>query len=337
MDNIDMTGGKANMAFLGPRNDIWHRLGQEMKPGMSIDEWAVNCGFVWTAEKVPAYAELDSRFPNNGPVRVDDRFFIVRSDNAYILSPSTVSKIYRPVQPREVLDWFYRYIAVDDRFQLDVAGSLKKGEIIWATATYRDTPEVGGDKHVMRLLMTTTFDGTGSTINKGTATRVVCNNTLDAALRDSSCTVRTRHSTKFDAAKVGKELAAVAQGFKRYKAMGDALALNEMTNIEISKFFKVCLDIPFDAKQNDISARKMNQFDQLVSSYKITRSEGATGAWAALNAITRYVDHERNVRASSGGEVAEARFISSQFGSGHLLKSKALGLLLPRIKDKVEA
>lgn len=33
--NIDMTNGRANIAFLGDHADIWHRLGQEMAPGMS--------------------------------------------------------------------------------------------------------------------------------------------------------------------------------------------------------------------------------------------------------------------------------------------------------------
>jgi len=42
----------------------------------------------------------------------------------------------QPHQPAELLDWFKQYISVDDRFQIDVAGSLKQGEIIWATATF---------------------------------------------------------------------------------------------------------------------------------------------------------------------------------------------------------
>jgi hypothetical protein len=33
---IDMTNGRANIAFMGNRNDVWHRLGQEMKEGMTI-------------------------------------------------------------------------------------------------------------------------------------------------------------------------------------------------------------------------------------------------------------------------------------------------------------
>lgn len=332
--NLDMTNGRANMAFLGSRNDIWHRLGQEMKPGMDIDTWSRAAGLDWTAVKVPAIASLEgAQFDHIDPAMrfrpVDERNFVVRSDNGHPLG--YVSDRYQPVQPREVLEWFDRYIAVDDRFKLDVAGSLKSGEVIWATATFRDPLDIAGDRHTARVLMTTTFDGTGSTINQGTMTRTVCNNTLNVALADTRAVVRTRHNTKFDAGRVGKELAQIAKGFGAYKAMGDALAQNEMAKEEISAFFKTCLDIPLEAKTADISSRKANQFQSVAKAYRTSVAEGAPAgsAWAALNAITRYVDHDR----TSGGD--EATFATAQFGSGAQIKAQAVELLMPRIKDKV--
>jgi phage/plasmid-like protein (TIGR03299 family) len=336
--NIDFSTGKAAIAFIGNRNDIWHKHGQEMKPGQTIEEWAKQAQLDWTAVKVPAIAALEGAQFDHLPADkrfavVEDRNFVVRSDNGHPLG--YVSNIYQPVQPAEVLDWFQRYISVDDRFQLDVAGALKQGEIIWATATYKDPLEVAGDRHTARVLMTTTFDGSGSTINQATMTRTVCNNTLNVALADKRAVIRTRHSTKFDAAKVGKELATLAQGFASYKKLGDALAQNEISREEISNFFKGCLDIPFDAKQDDISGRKQNQFAALGTAYKETVREGTAPntAWAALNAITRYVDH--NPVFSSKPATDEKRFISTQFGGGADLKAKAVGLLLPRVQDKV--
>jgi phage/plasmid-like protein (TIGR03299 family) len=332
--NIDISNGRANIAFTGSRNDIWHRLGQQMTANQSIDDWARAAGLNWEAIKVPAIASLNGaqfdHIPANQRFReVQDRNFVVRSDNGHPLG--YVSDRYQPVQPREVLDWFQRYIAVDDRFQLDVAGSLKSGEIIWATATFNGNLDIAGDKHIARVLMTTTFDGTGATINRGCMTRVVCNNTLDMALVERGATIRTRHSTKFNAAKVGQELAQVAKGFAQYKAVGDALAQADMARDQVSNFFKTCLDIPFDAKPDDISSRKMNQFRSLSQAYKTSVREGAPdgSAWAALNAITRYVDHDR----TSGTD--EAKFLSAEFGSGAALKQQAMSLLLPLIKDKV--
>ena len=58
--NLDMTNGRANMAFIGNRNDIWHRLGQQMTANQSIDDWARAAGLNWEAVKVPAIASLSS-------------------------------------------------------------------------------------------------------------------------------------------------------------------------------------------------------------------------------------------------------------------------------------
>jgi phage/plasmid-like protein (TIGR03299 family) len=245
------------------------------------------------------------------------------------------------VQPAEVLDWFQRYISVDDRFALDVAGSLKGGSIIWATATYRDPLVVAGDKHVARVLMSTTFDGSGATINQATTTRVVCNNTLRMAHSDNKSMIRTRHNTKFDAARVGKELAQLAKGFAEFKTIGDAMAATELSKEYVQNFFKHCLDIPLDAKQDDISTRKMNQFRAVSTAYSITRRERGVAdqkapadAWQVLQAITRWVDHDRT---SINGDRGEKQFTSANFGSGDAVKGKAMGMLLPLVRAKVTA
>lgn len=322
--NLDMTNGRANIAFMGSRNDVWHNMGQEMQAGMSIADWAKASGLDWKAIHAPAMAQL----PSGELRRVDGQNFLCRDDNGTPLG--YVSDGYQTVQPRDVLDWFSQYIAVDDRFQLDVAGSLKGGQIVWATATFNDDMAVAGDKHRARVLMTTTFDGTGSTINQATMTRVVCNNTLKVATGDKRAVVRTRHSGKFNAQRVSAELAGIAQSFETYKAMGNAMAATHMAVSDTSNFFKSMLDIPFDAGKDDISTRKLNQYSALNRAYSATVMEGTekNTAWCALNAVTRYVDHERSVQgASTYGSEDVARFLSANFGSGDLMKSKAVELL----------
>lgn len=327
---LDQSNGRYNIAFTGARKDIWHRHGQQMAAGMTIEEWATAAGLDWTAEKSPAFARVNGEFQ-----AIDNAHFITRNDTHAALSGSTVSDQYKPVQPIELLHWFEKYILVDDRFALDVAGSLKGGAIVWATATFNGDSTVAGERHRARLLMTTTFDGSGSTVNKGTMTRVVCANTLAMSAADRSCEVRTRHNTHFNPKKVAAELAAIASGFERYKAIGDAMAQTQMAAAEVSQFFKTLLDIPFDVQSKDVSTRKLNQFQDLNRAYGRSVDEGAEkgSVWAALQAITRYVDHDRTAR---GGESeGEARFASANFGSGDSLKGKAMGLLMPRIADRV--
>lgn len=331
---IDMSNGRANIAFRGSRNSIWHRLGTEMREGMSINDWAKESGLNWLAVMAQALVDLSGpefehlrKDPNQEFHQLVDGYrHVVRADTGMALG--YVSDGYKPVQPSELLGWFEEYISVDPRFKLDVAGSLKGGKVIWATAVYDDDNRtIGGDKHIARLLMTTTFDGSGSTINQGTETRAVCDNTLRAALFDTRSVVKTRHNTTFNAARVGRELARIAQGFEQYKAMGDAMAQVHLKKEDIAKLFKVVLDIPFDTPKEDISSRKINQYEELKAAYATTVGEGTEPgtAWTALNAVTRYVDNDRSTRG--GASADEARFLSSQFGSGSLLKSKAVNFL----------
>ena len=99
--------------------------------------------------------------------------------------------------------------------------------------------------------------------------------------------IKTRHSTKFDAAKVGKELGQLAQGFAHYKAIGDAMAQVEMSKEQVSDFFKDILDIDRTAKRDDISTRKANQFSDLSRAYKTSVAEGA----ASGSAMVRVAGH----------------------------------------------
>jgi phage/plasmid-like protein (TIGR03299 family) len=319
-----MTGGRANIAFLGSRNDVWHKLGQEMPEGATIAQWAENAGLAWSATKTPVYVEW-----NGQKVLVPNSKAIQRNDTGLVLGMSTDQ--YQIHQPCEALDWAKRYVDMDSRFKIDVAGSLKEGRIIWVTAVFDANGsggiEIAGQRHVIRLLMSTTFDASGATINKLTDTRVVCNNTLDVALGgDRRAEVRTRHTSKFNADKVSRELEGMAQSVDQYKAFGDRMAETRMAKETVSKYFKALLDIPFDAKADDVSTRKLNQFGDLNRAYQQTVSEGAPAesAWAALNAVTRYVDHDKSTR---GGNETESRLLSAQFGSGATMKAEAVRLL----------
>lgn len=332
---LDFTGNRANIAFIGSRRDVWHRLGTEMQAGQSIEAWSKAAGLDWHARKVPSYADVSTNGTPDFQL-VPGWNHIVRSDNNAPLGYVSEAG-YKLVQPAEVLDWFQRYIAVDDRFELDVAGSLRGGGRIWATARYNGEISVGGDAHRARVLMCTGFDGTLATTNSMTMTRVVCNNTLTAALCDKRALIKTSHAARFDAAAVGRELSGLAQSVETFKAIGDAMAAVELSVDDTRKLFKKILAIPFDAKPDEVSTRKMNQFHALSGAYSQTVAEGTERGkvWTALNAVTRYVDHERSSR--NGDSEESGRFDSAQFGSGANLKAIAWNMLVPMVKDRVAA
>lgn len=320
---IDMTNGRANIAYLGSRADVWHRLGQEMPEGADLDTWIAQAGLNWNVEQLPIYAK-----DGDGSVYwgCDEWLASVRSDTKLTLGIGSDRR--KEVQPHELVAWFDQYIKHDDRFRFDVLGSLNGGRIIWGSAKFNGDMTVAGDNHVARLLMTTAYDGTMSTINRATMTRVICKNTMNAALADKQkSVVRTRHSTKFDAKRVGEELGAIIGGFAAYKTMGDAMALKHVDDQKIVNMFRAMLDIEPEMKSKDLSTRKIHQFEDLTKCYEQTcRETDKNTAWSALNAVTRYVDYNRSTRGT-GGSADESRFISAQFGAGAAMKAKAVQYL----------
>ena len=337
--NIDETLGFVALAFTGPRSNIWHKGGQSVDQWIQdnghppdLEDWAMLSGTAFTVEARPLYYHGDcSPGANNGLHEYPNRFANVRTDTGAALG--LVSTRYNLVQPLDVQSTFADIIAADERFALTTMASLDGGKRIMAQATFAGEQTVAGDKHVAKLLMSTTFDTTSPTRLQGCMERVVCENTLRVAMGEHAPAINVRHSTKYDRDLALKQLARIAEGFSQYKQIGDALASYVMPKEALSAFIRGVLDIPIDAEQKDVSTRKQNQRQAIIDAMLVSCNEravtGTSGidAFTALQAITRYVDHDRDAGNTE----------NRLFGSGAALKDKALGLLMPMIKDRVAA
>jgi phage/plasmid-like protein (TIGR03299 family) len=334
---IDMSNGRENVAYIGSKSDVWHHLGNEMPENAPEAAWLKAAGLGHRCELSPAFV-----LQNGIYVPVPDQFFVTRNDTGAVLSPS-VTDHYNIFQPADVLGFFYQYVSVDARWKMDVAGSLRGGATVWATAIFNGEQTVAGSKHLMRALLSTTFDTSGKTILQGTETRTVCKNTLAVSHMDKRAQVKISHNLVFDAKRAARELAGIAASFDTYKAMAEAMATVHLAQDEVEAFFRTLVDIPRDAKRDatekkdKVSTRKWNTLDAIRSGYDATIAEGteAGTAWAALNGVTNFADHARGVRNTSAVSEVEARFTSANFGTGADLKGTAVNLLLPLIRDRV--
>lgn len=343
---LDMTNGRANMAYVGATP--WHGLGTLIDASLPVDQWTVHAGLGWSVDMVPAQYQFQGQ-----TLTAPDQFLAVRSDTGVALAAA--SGKYKPHQPAEVMAFFRDFILTDTRFTMETAGSLKGGRVIWALARFQEPVSVNGDDHVAYVLLTTSFDGSLATTAQATMIRVVCNNTLTASLYDMKAQVRLSHVVSFDGkaqAWAHDKLGEVAQGFKTYEALGRALLQTRVSSVDMEAFFTGLVlkgeakqaglaaakaiaggaDPEKAAKEAKLSSRAVNSLGRLLDSYKATLDEGTdrnTG-WAALNAVTRFVDHDRNTRnsfADMGGSSEAARQSSAWFGSGAALKAEALKTL----------
>lgn len=329
--NLDFTLGRAAIAFRGSREDVWHRLGTQKQDGETLDSWVKDAGLDWDVLQLPLRVEAPTNaFGSDHTLPAPGWLASCRSDTMGVLGIGSERR--KEVPPLELGKFLDQYVSSNPSFKWDTMGSLSGGRSVWFTALYDGDITVAGDKHKARLLATTAYDGTQSTILRGIMDRVVCRNTLSTALADrQNSVIRVRHSTKFNPEQAGRELSTIIKGIDCYKAMGDAMASRHIEDKSVVSMFRKLLDIPEDAKSTDISTRKLNQFDALSRAYdqtvRETNDTHKGTAWAALNAVTRYVDHDRSTRSGDGAKADETRFISAQFGSGAAMKQAAVQYL----------
>ena len=173
----------------------WHGLGNRLPANQPIEIWQQQAGMDWTINETPVLFNVSNEGGLHVKANVDAKV-LYRSDTHVPLS--VVSKRYKVVQPHDVLE-FYRDLTHAGGFELETAGVLKAGRKLWALArTGQETLLRGGDKVAAYLLLATSCDGTLCTTAQFTSIRVVCNNTLNMAVGDSSGAVKVPHSTKFD-------------------------------------------------------------------------------------------------------------------------------------------
>ncbi|MGU5638087.1 DUF932 domain-containing protein [Aeromonas veronii] len=305
------------MAYVG--KTPWHGLGNVLPPQQSIDLWLQAAGMNWTIEQSDVMFNVASDALHIRPY--PDSKVLYRSDTLEPLS--VVSQRYKVVQPHEVLH-FYQDLVEVGGFELETAGSLKGGRKLWALAkTGQDLKLKGGDTVKSYLLLATSCDGTLCTTAQFTSLRVVCNNTLQMALRDSTCAIKVPHSTRFEPVAVKEALGLGLSHWDEFKAQTKALSQRPVAPQEELRFFSDLLAQPLD-EDNIILTRPVQRLHELYQGAGMGSelASASNTAWGLVNAVTEYVDHHRRARSQ------DHRLDSAWFGQGAQLKAQALNQAL---------
>lgn len=329
---IDTTTGRAAMAYTG--QTPWHGLGQALTPGADVDTWTREAGLGYTVLESPVqYSTPASTELQVWPARK----VLHRSDTGAPLA--VVSDSYNVVQPGQVMDFFRQLVDLGG-FQLETAGALSDGRRVWALASVGDAaPVVDGDLVKPYLLLGTSYDGTMATVAKFTAIRVVCNNTITAAVGGYSngrtvkgetetnkgylkSAVRVLHSERFDPEAVRLQLGIVASAWDSFLIESRQLAGVPMAGDQVDEFLAELL-APYHTSAKPLQDSKAYRRILELFNGRAIGSDlpGVAGTrWAMLNAVTELVDHER-------GRSNNTRMESAWFGAGAGLKARAAQLL----------
>ena len=317
------TDGRTELAYAGERP--WHGLGQKINDGATIEEMRVAAGMDWEIERsVVQFQALipPTEFPGEPTVEtfVDSRKVVLhRSDTHAPLG--VVSKSYRAVQPATALE-FFRDMTDVGGYTLESAGTMRGGARFFATAKVGEGFELpGGDRVANRILFATSCDHSLATCVVPTTIRVICRNTLRAALGEDFGKIVVRHNTEFDPAVAKARLAKIDKTFAAFAETAGYLARRQITTKLAERFISDLLPDPIGGAVQDTKGYKtiLALFDGAGIGADLASARGTM--WGLLNAVTQYVDHGSRARSD------EARTESALFGAGDALKSRALAMM----------
>lgn len=311
--NLEIKDGKASFAST---QTAWHGLGQIVKEAMTSKQAIELAGLDYEVGLLPATFCVGK----NQSIVIPDKFASYRKDTNMPLG--IVGNRYEIVQNKDAFG-FFDSIVGGDLAMFETAGVLGQGERIFVSAKMPDFIRIANTDDVTEVyvLLTSSHDGSGSVIAAVTPVRVVCQNTLNAALKNTISRVAIRHTTnakkKLENAHklLGISHAYVAELNECFNVLAKKPILDEQVLALVAELFP---------SEKEESTRIQNIRTAVMKSYfeGIGQEKVLGTAWGAFNGITHYLDH---VQKYKSGDV---KFDSILSGASCKVADKAFNLLL---------
>lgn len=307
-----------NALFVG--QGAWHGLGTVIPAGKKVttQEALRIAGMDWEVTLEPIFLEDRSMVPGHKAT--------VRNTDHKALG--VVGDRFQPLQNVDAFKWFNPLLA-DGSAAIESCGVLRGGSRIWILVKCNiGIVEVApGDAICPYLLLAHGHDGSLAVDIRFTTIRVVCANTLGAAVSQArgSKGIYLKHTKSLPEGlrAAQRTLDFARQTWAVSAEAFRAMAKSPMSGAEFVTFCKELFAIPVDTEEADMATRTKNQIERLE--HKFGMGTGLTHhtrgtKWAAYNAITEWLDYNRS-------RSQETALESTWYGPSAAMRGKAMELL----------
>lgn len=319
-------------AFFSAREVAWHKLGTVTENALTAEQALETAFLNW--EVIKSEQSISTQVPKSPKsdklvtITDPDKFMTYRyHPKTGVADPlGVVGNRYTPVQNAEAFS-FLNTIADESGAVFETAGAIDNGRKVFMTMKMPEDVLIGGKDAInMYLMAWNTHDGTSSFNVLVTPVRVVCQNTLSAAIKSAQHKFAIRHTSSAQG-KIQAAREALKVTFKYQEAFqiqAEKLFAQSMTDKEFQKIVEKAF--PLD-KTDSQRAQTMatNAQSALLGLWKApTQANIKNTAWAAYNAFVEYSDWARPVRGTDP-DVARAERVVN--GSGERFKNRILSLI----------
>jgi len=287
----------------------WHNQGINLNNPKTAREALHIAGLDYSVTKQPLGLQTSMKPTGYATMRMDTHEVL-----------GFVNAAYEPVQNIDAFTFFDTLVAENEAIY-ETAGFFGKGERIWILARLTGYLMVHGNDLVNKyLLLTNSHDGSSQIRARVMPIRVICNNTLTAALQEAG-DIPIRHMPD---AVYGLEqaLPVLRQSISLYEQLDvvfNSMASKKIADDQLREYVRALVP---DNEERFNTARAEKIRDSVLHLH-----ESGLGAhlargtvWGAFNSVAEYTDHMMS------GEDDATRLNSIWFGHGNQLKAKAFSL-----------
>jgi phage/plasmid-like protein (TIGR03299 family) len=295
--NLNLNNGKWSFAARGEK--AWHGLGQYVSEAMTSEQAIELGGLNYGVEKRPLFAPAwEGTY-----VEAPGFYANVRTDNNEILG--VVKGRYRIVQNKDAFSFFDSIIDKGEAI-FETAGALGRGERIFVTAKLPDDMLVRGEKVEKYIMLTNSHDGSTTIIAGFTPIRVVCNNTLTAALKNLDNKVSISHTASAESRlrEASRVMGIASKYMDEVNMAFESMTTRRLTDLELKHYIETVMKtaVKEEESDKDASTRMKNLIDQ-VYSFTITHPTQTTEAayrtlWGAYNGISGFYNFLKDYKSA---------------------------------------
>ena len=304
--NLEVENGEVAFALRGA--PAWHNLAnrifskdEEVTTQLMLDEAKLSN---WNVRLSPLTEHISSEWND-----VSQAQLVLRTNpfnqNTDVLA--TVGKRYNVIQNEELFAFADAIHDADPTCRWESAGSLRKGKVVFGTVEIPRTmvldPQGANDETKLYLIVWTSHDGSVAVQAAVTPVRVVCQNTLNLAMRNAKQSFKIRHTQTADGKiAVARETLGLTLGyFDEFEKQAQALFAQSITDAEFSKLIKTIYPKPADDASKVAKTKWENKVVLLDDLYHNSPTNATIKGtkWGALNALTERLDYFRSGRGNS--------------------------------------
>lgn len=328
-------------SFFSVKERAWHGLGKIVEQYPTSAEAIKFAGLDYSVEKRPLFTydtenhtgdpDIDLLVPE---IEVPNYFATIRTDTEQVLG--VVGKDYEVVQNVNAFEFFDAIVGGGEGMLYETAGALGKGERIFITAKLPGYIRVGKDDFIEKyLFLTTSHDGFGSITAAFTPVRIVCNNTLNAAIRNHTNAIKIRHTASAnDRLKQAHTLMGISNTMAdEMEEIFNHWSTVRIADKEVKKLIQVAMVPNKEVLQNlmagkadELSTTYTNMVDKVfeyaMSSPTQQMQTTAGTLFGVYNSVTGYFQNVRNYKDG------EAKFKSIIEGTAKQRAQTAFDLCL---------